>query len=233
MPSGRSGPVEISRVDHRRLDKLGASGHNPGVSRAAVRHLKKADPTLRRVIERVGPCRFELRADGEHFDHLARAIVYQQLAGKAAAAIHGRLLGLYGNRPPTPAELIATPSPRLRRAGLSRQKLAYLKDLARHVHTGKLPLDDVHALADEEIIAALTEVKGVGVWTAQMFLMFRLGRPDVLPVLDFGIRNAIRVAYGLRKMPKSAQMERIAAPWRPYRTVACWYLWRSLDTATP
>jgi len=203
------------------------------VSRAAVRHLKRVDPTLRRVIERVGPCRLAIRSEGADFDHLARAIVYQQLAGKAAAAIHGRILGLYGDRPPTPAELLATPTPRLRRAGLSRQKLAYLKDLARHVHSGALPLADLRELADEAIIDALTEVKGIGVWTAQMFLMFRLGRPDVLPVLDFGIGNAMRLAYGLRKMPKAARMERIAAPWRPYRTVACWYLWRSLDVATP
>lgn len=203
------------------------------MSRAAVRHLKRVDPTLREVIERVGPCRFALRTEGAHFDHLARAIVYQQLAGKAAAAIHGRLLGLYGDRPPTPAELLGTPAARLRRAGLSRQKLAYLKDLARHVHRGALPLGDLSELPDEAIIEAVTAVKGIGVWTAQMFLMFRLGRPDVLPVLDFGIRNAVRLAYGLRKMPKAAQLERIAAPWRPYRTVACWYLWRSLEVRTP
>ena len=199
------------------------------MSRAAVRHLKRVDPTLRRVIERVGPCRLTLRTEGADFDHLVRAIVYQQLAGKAAAAIHGRLLGLYGDRPPTPAELLATRVPRLRRAGLSRQKLSYLKDLARQVHSGAVPLDALRDLADEAVVEALTEVKGVGVWTAQMFLMFRLGRPDVLPVLDFGIRNAIRQAYGMRRMPKPVHMERIAAPWRPYRTVACWYLWRSLD----
>jgi len=203
------------------------------MSRAAVRHLKRADPTLRRVIERVGPCRLTLRTEGADFDHLARAIVYQQLAGKAAAAIHGRFLALYGDRPPTPAELLATRAPRLRRAGLSRQKLLYLKDLARHVHTGALPLDDLTQLSDTEIIEALTAVKGVGVWTAQMFLMFRLGRPDVLPILDFGIRSAMRKAYGLRGMPTPKQMEQIAAPWRPYRTVACWYLWRSLDVKTP
>jgi len=202
------------------------------VSRAAVRHLKRVDPTLRRVIERVGPCRLTLRTEGADFDHLVRAIVYQQLAGKAAAAIHGRLLGLYGDRPPTPAELLATRAPRLRRAGLSRQKLSYLKDLARRVHSGAVPLDALRDLADEAVIESLTEVKGVGVWTAQMFLMFRLGRPDVLPVLDFGIRNAIRQAYGMRGMPKPVHMERIAAPWRPYRTVACWYLWRSLDVTS-
>jgi DNA-3-methyladenine glycosylase II len=203
------------------------------VTRAAVRHLKRVDPTLRRIIERVGPCRLTPRTDGHHFDHLARAIVYQQLAGKAAAAIHGRFLGLYGDRPPTAAELLATRASRLRRVGLSRQKLAYLKDLARRVHGGTLPLADLPSLEDDDVIAALTEVKGIGLWTAQMFLMFRLDRPDVLPVLDFGIRNAMRVAYGLRKMPTPTQMQRIAAPWRPYRTVASWYLWRSLDVATP
>jgi DNA-3-methyladenine glycosylase II len=203
------------------------------VSAAAVRHLKRVDPTLRRVIERVGPCRFAVRAEGEHFDHLVRAIVYQQLAGKAAAAIHGRILGLFGDRAPTPAELLAARTARLRRVGLSRQKLDYLRDLARKAHAGALPFDTLAELDDEAILTALTAVKGVGPWTAQMFLMFRLGRPDVLPVLDFGIRKAMHQAYRLRRMPTPAQMERIAAPWRPYRTVACWYLWRSLDTVTP
>jgi len=188
---------------------------------------------MRRVIERVGPCRLALRTDGTHFEHLVRAIVYQQLAGRAAAAIHGRLLALYGNRAPTPAELIATRADRLRRAGLSRQKLRYLKDLARQAGSGAVPLEALARQSDDAVIEALTAIKGVGPWTAQMFLMFRLGRPDVLPVLDFGIRKAMRVAYGLRRMPTPARMERIAAPWRPHRTVACWYLWRSLDVAPP
>jgi len=200
---------------------------------SAVRHLKRSDPTLRGLIESVGPCRLRPRTEGTHFDHLVRAIVYQQLAGKAAAAIHGRLLGLYGDRPPTPAELAATRAARLRRAGLSRQKLGYLRDLARQVHSGAVALETISEVTDEAVIEALTAVKGIGEWTAQMFLMFRLGRPDVLPVLDFGIGKAMRVAYRLRAMPTRAQMERIAAPWRPYRTVACWYLWRSLDIATP
>jgi len=203
------------------------------VTAAAVRHLKGADPVLARVIERVGPCRFTRRAEGEHFDHLVRAIVYQQLAGKAAAAIHGRILGLYGGRPPTPAELLATRAAALRRAGLSRQKLGYLRDLAGRAHAGVVPLGALADLDDAGVTAALTAVKGVGPWTAQMFLIFRLGRPDVLPVLDLGIQKAIRVAYGLRRMPTPARMEQIARPWRPYRTVACWYLWRSLDAATP
>lgn len=203
------------------------------MTRAAVRHLKRADPALRRVIQRVGPCRLRPRTDGTHFDYVVRAIVYQQLAGKAAATIHARLLALYGNRPPTPAQLLATPPARLRRAGLSRQKLGYITDLARKAASGAVPLHALPARDDEAIIAALTEIKGVGVWTAQMFLMFRLGRPDVLPVLDLGIRKAMRRTYGLRRMPTPAQMERIAAPWRPYRTVACWYLWRSLDIPPP
>ena len=203
------------------------------MSRAAVRHLKRVDPTLRRLIERVGPYRPRPQREGEHFDHIIRAIVYQQLAGAAAATIHGRLLALYGNRPPTPAQLLATRPARLRRAGLSPQKLGYLRDLARKVASGAVPLDTLPERADEAVIEALTAIKGVGTWTAQMFLMFRLGRLDVLPVLDLGIQKAMRRAYGLRGMPSPARMERLAAPWRPYRTVACWYLWRSLELPPP
>jgi DNA-3-methyladenine glycosylase II len=200
--------------------------------RRAVRHLKRADPKLRALIERVGACRLELRVDGAHFDHLVRAIVYQQLSGKAAATIHGRVHALYGGRAPTPAELAATPAVKLRRAGLSRQKLGYLKDLARQVASGALPLDAIEALPDEAVIEALTAIRGVGVWTAQMFLMFRLGRLDVLPVLDLGVQKGMRHAYGMRRLPKSAHMERIATAWRPYRSVASWYLWRALEVET-
>ena len=173
------------------------------MSRAAVRHLKRADPTLRALIERVGPCRMTLYSDGTHFDHLLRAIVYQQLGGRAAATIHGRVLGLYGGRAPTPGELLATRPARLRGAGLSRQKLGYVRDLSRRAASGTLAFDTLDEATDEAILDALTTVKGIGPWTAQMFLMFRLGRPDVLPVLDYGIGKAIRQAYGLRKMPDS------------------------------
>lgn len=203
------------------------------MNRAAVRHLKRADPKLRRIIERVGPYRPRRGDEGEHFDHLVRAIVYQQLAGAAAATIHGRLLALYGNKHPTPAQLLATRPAALRRAGLSPQKLGYIVDLARKVAAGAVALDALPDHADEAVIEALTQVKGVGTWTAQMFLMFRLGRPDVLPVQDLGIQKAMRRVYGLRAMPSPARMEKIAAAWRPYRTVACWYLWRSLDLSTP
>jgi DNA-3-methyladenine glycosylase II len=198
-------------------------------TRRAVAHLKRADPTLAAVIARVGPCRFEPRAEGTHFEAVARAIVYQQLSGKAAGTIHGRFHALYGGRAPEPDELLATPDDRLRGAGLSRQKVGYLRDLAGRVDAGDVPLGRVELLGDDEVIAALTRVKGVGRWTAQMFLMFRLGRPDVLPDLDLGVQKAIQLAYGRRAMPKPADVLRVGRPWAPYRTVASWYLWRSLD----
>lgn len=198
-------------------------------TRRAVAHLKRADPTFAAVIARVGPCRFEPRAEGTHFEAVARAIVYQQLSGKAAGTIHGRFHALYGDRAPAPAELLATSDEALRAAGLSRQKIGYLRDLAARVDAGDVPLADIEALGDEAIVDALTRVKGVGRWTAQMFLMFRLGRPDVLPDLDLGVQKAIQLAYRLPAMPKPADVLRIGAPWAPHRTVASWYLWRLLD----
>ena len=206
---------------------------HPGATRRALRHLRRTDPVLGKLIAQVGRCGYQLRADGAHFDHLVRAIVYQQLAGKAAATIYGRVQALYGGRPPTPAELAGTSAARLRRAGLSRQKLGYLKDLARRVASGRLALEALDGLPDEAVIEALTVVRGVGVWTAQMFLMFRLGRLDVLPVLDLGIQKGMQRAYALRRMPKPAEMERIAAGWSPYRSVACWYLWRAAELPDP
>jgi DNA-3-methyladenine glycosylase II len=197
--------------------------------RRALAHLR-ADPRLAQVIERVGPCRLAPRAEGTHFEHIVRAIVYQQLSGKAAATILGRVHALYGGRSPTPAEVMATGDDALRGAGLSRQKLGYLRDLAARVLGGDVPMDRLHDLPDDEIIAALTRVKGVGVWTAHMFLMFRLGRLDVLPTLDLGIQTAVQRLYRMRKRPKPAQVEKIGERWRPYATVASWYLWRSLDT---
>jgi len=206
---------------------------HPGASRRALRHLRRTDPVLAKLIAQVGRCGYQLRADGAHFDHLVRAIVYQQLAGKAAATIYGRVQALYSGRPPTAGELASTSAARLRRAGLSRQKLGYLKDLARRVATGRLALDALDSLPDEAVIEALTAIRGVGVWTAQMFLMFRLGRLDVLPVLDLGIQKGIRRTYSLRGMPTAAQMARIAAGWSPYRSVACWYLWRAAERPDP
>ena len=203
----------------------------PRVPRRAIAHLIAADPTLGVVIRRVGPWRLSRTTDGTHFDAVCRSIIYQQLSGKAAATIHGRVLGLYGGRAPLPHELAATSDDALRGVGLSRQKLAYLKDLATRVCTSELPIDALHELDDDAVIDALVRVKGVGRWTAQMFLMFRLGRPDVLPELDLGIQKAIQRAYRLRKRPLPPRVIKIGASWAPYRTVASWYLWRSLELA--
>lgn len=199
------------------------------VTRVAVARLKRADPVLCAVIERVGPCRFAPHAEGTHFDALARAILYQQLSGRAAATIHGRVREHFGGRDPLPAELAAVPDESLRACGVSRQKLSYLRDLAAHAASGALPLDRIGALDDEAAIEALVRVKGVGRWTAQIFLMFRLGRPDVLPELDLGIQKGIQLAYGLRTLPTPQQVQRRAAAWAPYRSVAAWYLWRFVD----
>jgi DNA-3-methyladenine glycosylase II len=200
---------------------------------SSLRHLKRVDPVLATVIERVGPCRLTPRTEGTHFDALVRAIVYQQLSGKAAATIHGRVQALYGGRAPTPAEILATSDEQLRSAGLSRQKLSYLKDLAAKVEAGTVPLEngDIERLSDDEIIERLILVKGIGRWTVQMFLMFRLGRADVLPDLDLGVQNAIKRVYRLRKQPGPKDVRRIGARWSPYASIACWYLWRSLEGA--
>jgi DNA-3-methyladenine glycosylase II len=193
--------------------------------RRALAHLRR-EPRMARLIERVGRKPPPPRAEGTHFQALARAIVYQQLAGKAAATIHGRLVDALGGEV-SAAAISAASDEALRRAGLSRQKLGYLRDLAaRAVEVG---IEDLHARGDEEIIASLRAVKGIGLWTAQMFLMFRLGRPDVLPVHDLGIRKAAQRLFRLRGLPAPAKLEALAEPWRPYRTVACWYLWRSLE----
>jgi 3-methyladenine DNA glycosylase/8-oxoguanine DNA glycosylase len=203
------------------------------IGRKAVAHLKKVDPVLGRVIDQVGRYKGWADSGGSHFDAIARSIVFQQLSGKAAGTIHGRFQGLYGGRTPLPAELVETSDEKLRGIGLSRQKSAYLKDLAARVVAGELPVDTLHELTDDEIITALTQVKGIGRWTAQMFLMFRLGRPDVLPDLDLGIQKGIQRAYKLRKLPPPERVLKIGAKWAPYRTIASWYLWRFLDTPTP
>jgi 3-methyladenine DNA glycosylase/8-oxoguanine DNA glycosylase len=197
----------------------------------SIRHLKRVDPVLSALIDRVGPCRLEPRREGTHFDALVRSIVYQQLSGKAASTIHGRLRALFGDRSPTPAELLAAPDETLRAAGLSRQKLSYLKDLATKVHSGVVPLEAevIDHLGNEEIVERLVQVKGIGRWTVHMFLIFRLGRPDVLPELDLGIQNAIHRAYRMRKKPGPKDVLRVGKKWAPHSSVASWYLWRSLD----
>ena len=195
----------------------------------ALAHLRAADPRLAAVIERVGECGFEARAEGTHFGAVARAIVYQQLSGKAAGTIHRRFEELYGGRAPTAEELLATPDERLRGVGLSRQKMSYLRDLAARVAAGEVPIESLDAMPDDEVVAALVRVKGVGRWTAQIFLMFRLGRPDVLPELDLGVQKGVQLAYGRRRLPTPKDVARIGAAWAPWRTIAAWYLWRSLD----
>ena len=197
--------------------------------RKAINHLKKSDPTLRAIIERVGPCRMEF---GEPVFHsLAEAIVYQRLNGKAAVTIFNRFAALAGE--PVTAEGILKLTPEnMRAVGLSKQKSSYLFDMAERASRGELDFTRLQDLTDEEVIKHLTQVKGVGVWTAHMFLMFTLKRPNVLPTGDFGVQMAIKKHYGKRKLPKPLQMEKIARPWEPYRSIACWYLWRSLDIKT-
>lgn len=197
--------------------------------RPAVRHLKRVDPVLAKVIDVVGVCRLATRDEGSHFQALTRSIVYQQLSGKAAGTILGRFNALYPGGSPTPEQVLETDDEMLRSVGLSRQKIGYLRDLSIKVVSGDLPLDAVQHMTDDDLIDHLVQVKGIGRWTAQMFLMFRLGRPDVLPELDLGIQNAIKRAYRLRKRPTPKQVRRVGAKWTPHSTVACWYLWRSLE----
>lgn len=198
--------------------------------RKALLHLKNADPVLGQIIEQVGA--YKIRADVADFRSLARAIVFQQLHGKAASTIFARLLALTGD-PITPQGVLKLSIEQMRSAGLSKQKLSYLRDLAERTHRGELDFTRMQDMQDEEVIEMLTQVKGVGVWTAHMFLMFALRRPNVLPVGDLGIQTAIRKHYKKRKALKAKQMEKIAKCWEPYRSVACWYLWRSLDVKPP
>jgi DNA-3-methyladenine glycosylase II len=197
--------------------------------RKAVLHLKKSDPILREIIERVGPCRMEFGPP--EFHSLAEAIVYQQLNGKAAVTIFKRFAALAGE-PLTPEGILKLSDEQLRSVGLSKQKSSYLKDLAAKTAAGALDFSKLHELPDDEVVKHLTQVKGIGVWTAQMFLMFTLKRPDVLPTGDYGVQAAMKKHYKKRKLPKPKDMEKIARAWAPYRSVACWYLWRSLDIKT-
>ena len=197
--------------------------------RAGLAHLRRADPVLASVIARVGPYRLQQRRVGTHYDALVRSIVYQQLSGKAAGTILRRFCELYPGNRPTAALVLETDEARMRGAGLSRQKLGYLRDLSHRVACGTLPLAHLGRLPDDAIIEHLVQVKGIGKWTAQMFLMFRLGRPDVLPDLDLGIQNAIHRAYGLKARPTPMDVLRIGERWRPHATMASWYLWRSLE----
>ena len=198
----------------------------------ADQYLRRQDPVLRRLIDERGPIDPATDRRGSRPDAyiaLSRAIVGQQLSTKAAASIWARFEGLFGG-PPKPDQVADADDERLRSAGLSASKTAYLKDLAGRVASGELDLTRIATLADEDVIADLTEIKGIGHWTAEMFLIFHLGRPDVISAGDLGIRRAIQIAYDLGELPGPTDLERISDPWRPQRTLACLYLWRSLDS---
>jgi DNA-3-methyladenine glycosylase II len=200
----------------------------------ADEHLRSVDHVMRRLIDERGPIDPETDRRGSRpdpYEALARAIVGQQLSTKAARSIWERLVETLGGGLPTPAELLATDPEAIRSAGLSRSKVSFLLDLAGRIADGRLDLDALSELADEDIVATLTEIKGIGPWTAEMFLMFHLARPDVLSTGDLGIRRAVQIEYGLEDLPGPTDLERIAEPWRPHRTLACLYLWRSLDNA--
>ena len=197
-------------------------------------HLASADKVMAGLIAAIGPMTIEKRRrgrpKGDAYGTLLRAIVGQQLSVKAAATIFDRVLALFGGRMPTAEELLDADEDILRSAGLSGRKVEYMKDLAARTLSGELELDRFSELDDETIVAELTAVRGLGVWTAHMFLIFHLERPDVLPVGDLGVRNAVAAAYGLDESPSPAEMEKIAAPWRPYRTLASLYLWESYSS---
>lgn len=199
---------------------------DPALVEAGVAHLRAADPVMARAIDAVGPCRLTLEAD--IFYALVDAIVSQQISIKAAASILKRVCALYAPDPfPTPARLAATPDDDLRSAGCSRAKVLYLKDLAAHIVAGSVDLEQLPRLPDEEIIKTLVAVKGIGRWTAEMLLIFSLGRLDVWPVDDLGIVIAAQGLYDLPARPKRKELLALGEPWRPYRTIASWYLWQS------
>jgi DNA-3-methyladenine glycosylase II len=194
----------------------------------ARRILMRRDPKLGAAIKRIGPCGMASRQHGDHLTALVRAIVGQQLSAKAAATIFGRLHALFPEGHITAAGIEALDDGALRGVGLSGQKLSYLRDLCARLSDGRLRLEELDELSDEAVIERLTTVKGFGRWTAEMFLMFRLNRPDVLPVGDLGITTAVQRVYRLRQRPNPKRLTKIGEAWRPYRSVACWYLWESL-----
>ncbi len=195
--------------------------------RKAIQHLKQADPVLAGIIEQVGP--YSIRFLEPDFETLVKSIVSQQLSGKVAKIIYGRLIEAAGGRL-TPESLLKLRPARMRSLGLSKQKIEYIRDLARHSRAGTVDFTRLPDATDDEVIEHLTAVKGIGVWTAHMFLIFALRRPNVLPTGDLGIRVAVRKAYQLAELPKPSELESIAQTWRPYCSVASWYLWRSLET---
>ena len=201
---------------------------------AAIDFLKQSDRVLGQLIEQIGPCYLDFsQQQGDLFSSLSRAILHQQLSTKAAATIHQRFLQLYAEKPfPTASDVLNTPEEVLRSVGVSRPKIGYLKDLATHVLLELPTLEELSAMDDESIIKTLTQIKGIGRWTVQMLLIFRLNRHDVLAVDDLGVRAAIRKVYGLDELPSRQTVEHLGQRWKPYCTIASWYLWRSLDEPT-
>jgi 3-methyladenine DNA glycosylase/8-oxoguanine DNA glycosylase len=200
----------------------------------AERVLARRDPVLAGIIKQCGPCGLARAQREDPFRAIVEAIAWQQLSGKAAATIFDRFLGLFpGHRFPTPEQVAATSDEQLRGIGFSRQKTGYLRDLCAKMQAGVLPMDRLDDMQDEEVIEALTQVKGIGRWSAEMVLMFKLQRADVLPVDDLGIVKAIRKAYRLRKDPDPDRIRKIGEKWRPYRSIASWYLWQMRDNAPP
>jgi DNA-3-methyladenine glycosylase II len=201
----------------------------PADYQRARRILLRRDPILASLIRRHGPCGLAAAQRADHFSALVRAITGQQLSTKAAATIYARMIALMAGGVPTIEGFACVRDDELRGAGMSRQKIAYLRDLCEKMSSGVLDLEGLDALPDEAVISALVKVKGIGRWSAEMFLIFRLHRPDVLPVGDLGIVTAVRRAYGMRKKPTPERLRKLGEAWRPYRSVASWYLWRSLD----
>jgi DNA-3-methyladenine glycosylase II len=204
---------------------------DPALLERARRSLRRRDPVLGGVIRRVGAC--TLRPRGDPYRSLLQSVVHQQLAGPAARAIAGRLRSGFGGRYPAPARLLAAQDAELRAAGLSRQKIATLKAVARAFDDRTLSNRRLHAMEADEIVEAVTRIKGIGEWTAHMLLMFSLGHPDVLPVGDYGVRKGAMSLYDLPELPKPGELEAVAEPWRPYRSVASWYLWRHVESVPP
>ena len=200
----------------------------------AIAHLSRADKTLAKLIKQVGPCRLEPQTKRAPFQALVRSVTFQQFNGKAAETILGRVLALYpGKKFPSPEDLLATPDEKLRAAGLSRNKTAAVKDIAAKTINGVVPDSrTIKKLSNEEILERLTSVRGVGPWTVEMLLMFTLGREDVFPVTDFGVRKGFAITYGLKELPSPKKLLAHGEKWRPHRTTAAWYLWRAVDLAT-
>jgi DNA-3-methyladenine glycosylase II len=230
-PSGRTSKSTVknaisSRSVPYRSTSVGSLADQK-VWQKGVRYLKRNDPVLAGIIGRVGPVKFEL--DGNHYEAVVGSIIFQQLAGSAARSILNRFKQLYGGRFPSPIEYLSTDVEKLRGSGLSPQKISYIKDLAERLENGTLDLKRLENLPDEEALDELDKVRGIGRWTAEMFLIFMLGRTDVLPVDDLGLRKAAQKAYKLRKLPNRDRFQQLAEKWHPYSSISTFYLWKSIE----